>query len=188
MNDQKADIIDRMLRGDPSSFDDVLALYADDVLRLAFWLMKDYEEAEDVLQESMISLVGLVRKGKYRRANGSIKGFLLRCARNNCINRLKRKRKSTGLCEINESEYASLQETDTPDKALDRSRLYSEFEKALFNIPDIQRTILVLYEYNGESYKDIAKILNVSVEYVRKNLYLARKEIENILAPFRGLL
>ena len=68
-----SDFIQRMRKGDRTSFDDVITWYADDVLRLSYLLLRDKEEAEDVLQETMLSLVRLVKEEKLHKSNGSIK-------------------------------------------------------------------------------------------------------------------
>lgn len=179
------DLIRRIQNGDPSGFDDVIAWYADDVLRLSVLILRDPDEAEDVLQESILKLVRLVREKKLRESNGSIKGFLVRCARNLCIDRL---RKAKRLSSFDEEAHADVhvQDRNTPDRAMESARLQTAFDEALAQLSDTQRTILVLRELNGESYDEIARALHVSVECVRKSLYRARRRLRTLLSHFRG--
>ncbi len=183
-----SNLIQRIQKGDPSGFDDVIAWYADDVLRLSILILRDRHEAEDVLQESILRLVHLVREGKLRGENGSIKGFLLRCARNLYIDRLRRTKRLSPIGEDDVSDGIHLQDIDTPAAATENSRLQSAFDEALAQLSDTQRTILVLKELNGESYGEIAQALHISIECVRKSLYRARRKLREILAPYRGAL
>ena len=178
--------IQRIQNGDASVFDDVVTWYAEDVLRLCTLILRDRHEAEDVLQESILRLVRLAREGKLRDANGSIKGFLLRCARNLCIDRLRRAKRLSPIEEDATSGGVHMQTIDPPDIAMETSRLQSAFDEALARLPGMQRTILVLKELNGESYGEIAQALDISIECVRKSLYRSRQKLRETLAPYRG--
>ncbi|MFH1739297.1 MAG: sigma-70 family RNA polymerase sigma factor [bacterium] len=184
--DRSSSLVQRMIRGDGACFDDVVAMYSEDVLRLCELLLGDSEEAKDVLQEAMLRLVRTVREKKFRTANGSIKGFLTTTARNLCVNRLSKKVDFRPIDEDDVYRHASLHNSRTPDRIADESRFESAFEDALTQLTDSQRTILVLHEVNGESQSEIAKSLNLSVECVRSHLYLARRKMRALLAPFAG--
>ena len=188
MSNVHGDLISRMAAGDTSSFNDILLWYADDVLRLAWFLLHDRHEAEDILQEAMLKLVLMVKEGKIRTANGSIKGLLLRCTRNLCIDRLRKKIAFYSLDDEENSVAATISDLHTPETVAEQSNLHAAIEQGLSNLSDIQRTILILFELNGESYQDIADTLNISIENVRKNIYRARKQLEPYLAPYRGVL
>ncbi len=185
MNAASSDLTRRMLQGDRTSFDDIVSWYSADILRLCYALLWDRDEAEDVLQEAMLRLVRMVKERRFRGSNGSVKGFLMTAARNCCIDRLRRKRE---FCSIEEDEpftHTQLRETFTPDIAADESRFQCAFEEALSHLTDAQRTVLVLYELNGESQQAIAKSLNVSVDCVKTHLCRARRKLRVLLEPYR---
>lgn len=179
-------LIDRMLDGDRTSFNDIVAWYAGDVLRLCIMLLRRREDAEDVLQESMLRLVKQVKAGRFRKQNGSIKGFLLQTARNLCIDKLRKKSGFLTSTDDYIIEKISVHESDTPAQATDAKRLEDEFQKALGQLNDSQRTVFVLHELNGEPYKQIAQSLDISVEAVRKHMFRARKILIQQLASFAG--
>lgn len=187
MKSTSNDLIVRMMNGDPSSFQDVIAWYADDVLRLSYFLLRDRQEAEDVLQETMLRLIRQIKRGELRAQNGSLKGFLLRCARNLCIDRLRRSKR---LRFLDDDESSAAEPADTrekPDRAMECARLQTAFDEALKQLSDVHRITIVLFELNGESYKEIAATLGISVEAVKKNLFRARRKLRLLLAPFREL-
>jgi RNA polymerase sigma-70 factor, ECF subfamily len=187
MNHSSNDLLPRMMAGDPSSFRDAIAWYADDVLRLSFFLLRDRCEAEDVLQETMLRLTRQAKRGELRAQNGSLKGFLLRCARNLCIDRL-RKTNRLRFVDDEESGISELADVrDTPDRVMEQTRLQNAFEEALEQLSDAHRVSFVLFELHGESYKEIAETLGVSIEAVKKNLFRARRKLRLLLAPYREL-
>ncbi|MFH1743822.1 MAG: RNA polymerase sigma factor [bacterium] len=182
--DAPSDLVLRMLRGDRTSFDDIVARYSGDVLRLCKLLLMDTEEAKDVFQEAMLRLVRLVKKNRFRSRNGSIKGFLMTTARNLCIDRLKQRADFRSIDEDDVFLDTALHDFRTPDRVTDETRFKFAFQNALVQLPDAQRTVLVLHEVSGESHKQIAARLNISGECVRSHLYLARRRLRLLLARF----
>ncbi|MFH1738743.1 MAG: RNA polymerase sigma factor [bacterium] len=180
-----SDLTRRMLRGDRTSFDDVVSWYSGDILCLCYALLWDRDEAQDVLQEAMLRLVRMVKERRFRGSNGSVKGFLMTAARNCCIDRLRRKREFRSIDEDDPFTPPQLRETFTPDIAADESRFQCAFEQALSHLTDAQRTVLVLHELNGESQQAIAKSLNISVDSVKIRLCRARRKLRILLEPYR---
>ncbi len=178
--------IQRMRAGDPYAFEDIVSWYAPGVLRLAYLLLQDRQEAEDVLQEALLKLVNKIKDGSFQNRNGSVQGFLLTCARNLCIDLL---RKRSRFSSLDEFEAAADAVPDPQQSAWTRLRdddLYTQLDWALSTLSTQQRTILVLYEVNGESYEKIARTLNIRIETVRKSLYRTRKKLRELLEPCRG--
>ena len=136
MKHASSDLIERMLTGDPASFETILDWYSDDILRLAYALLRDEEEAKDVLQEAMFSLAEVFGQERFRQPGGSIKGFLLRSARNLCLNRLRRRPEFRSVDESESSFPVRLQEKHTPDVAADENRLRSAFDNALSQLTE----------------------------------------------------
>ena len=181
-----SNLIHRMLSGDQTSFDDIILWYSNDVLRLSVLLLQDKEEARDVVQESFIRLVQHVKAGKFRKANGSIKGFLLTVSRNLCLDRLKKRSRFFSIDLDTEFMDEGLSNRLTPDRMMDEQRFQTAFENALLQLTDLQRTILVLHELNGESNQKIAKTLEMTVNSITTHLCRARRRLRKILAPFGG--
>ncbi len=184
MKRASSDLIERVLAGDPASFQTILDWYSDDVLRLAYALLRDEEEAKDVLQEAMFSLVKVLERQRFRESDGSIKGFLLTSTRNLCLNRLRRRPEFRSVDESNSPVPVRLQEQHTPDVAADENRLRSAFDNALAQLTELQRAALVLRELNGESHQEIAEALGTSPECIKALLYRARKKMRVLLKPY----
>ncbi|MFH1743798.1 MAG: RNA polymerase sigma factor [bacterium] len=186
MRHAPSQLVDRMLEGDRTSFDDIVAWYSQDVLRLSYLLLRDEEEAKDILQESMLRLVRLVKEKRLRRRNGSIQGFLMTAARNLCIDRLKKRIDFYSFSEEMDSPQAILYETYTPSRAAEESQFQDAFQNALSQLTGAQRTILVLHQLQEVPQSDIAKMLHLSIDCVRTHLYRARKKMRVLLEPLVG--
>ncbi len=184
MRSRHANLIQRLQDGDPSCFHDIIAWYADDVLRLCYELLWDAEEAKDVLQETLLRFVQTVQKGRLRSENGSIKGLLMTTARNLCINRLRRTVRFRPLGETDATLNVHLQDVRTPDCAAADFQFEEAFEVALSQLTDAQRIVLVLHKLNGESQRTIAGTLGCSVDCVKAHLARARKKMRVLLQPF----
>ncbi|RJP19329.1 MAG: RNA polymerase sigma factor [Candidatus Omnitrophota bacterium] len=185
MRQDPRDLIQRLLRDDPTGFDDIITWYSADVMRLCYALLWDREEARDVLQETLFRLIDTVKQKRLRSSNGSIKGFLLTTARNLCIDKLRRK---VNFASIDDEEEAIQDilphETNAPDRALDEQRFQTAFSSALARLTDAQRTVMVLHELNGESQAEIAANLHLSPDCVKTHLYRARRAMRILLQPF----
>ncbi len=176
-------LVRRMLDGDASSFDEIVASYSHDVFRLCHSLLWDEDESQDALQEALLRLVRAVREGKFQRANGSVKGFLTTCARNLCIDRLRKRATfyahSDGLHELGMRQHS----TRTPDVAAQEAQVQTAFTDGLSQLTDLQRTILVLHDLNGETFETIAETLRLNIGNVRTHLCRARKTMRELLEP-----
>jgi RNA polymerase sigma-70 factor, ECF subfamily len=185
MESTAANLAQRIINHDPGGFSDVMAWYGNDVLRLCYFLLHDRREAEDVYQETLLTLVRWLKEEKFHPENGSIKNFLLHCARNRCIDRLRKKKRLQPMDETEKEIWEAQPDPTTPDRILDQTRLQEAFDSALSQLPDAHRVSLVLYELRGESYKQIAETLHISVDAIKKNIYRARKKLRILLAPYR---
>lgn len=184
MNSNQPDLIQRIRSSDGGSFDDIVSLYAENLYRLCVLLLQDRDEAKDIVQETLFRFIRSVQEKKFRSANGSIKGYLNRIARNLCLDRIKQRYKfREGDEESIETSFEAL-DTNTPDRVTDESRLETHFAHALSRLTPLQRTILILHEVNEESYEDIARTLNLTVNNVRTHLWRARETMRRLLAPY----
>ncbi|MFH1738244.1 MAG: RNA polymerase sigma factor [bacterium] len=179
-----SNLVQRMLEGDRTCFDDIIRLYSGDVFRLSYSLLWNKEEAEDVLQEAMLRLVRSIKNGRFRGENGSIKGFLVTSARNLCIDRLRKRSLHYSRREEVRSFDETLREPRMPDEEAHEAHVRSAFEDALQHLTDTQRTVLVLHDLNEESFEKIADALHLSVNGVRTHLCRARRKMRLLLAPF----
>ncbi|MEM9583406.1 MAG: RNA polymerase sigma factor [Pseudomonadota bacterium] len=145
--------------GDPSAARELTERLAPRLLPFCYRMLRDREEAEDIVQESMLRLWKMAPDWVPGAAKPST--WLFRVASNLCTDRL-RKRRGVGLDEIAEPA------DDAPgaEAQLLRAERESALEQALETLPDRQRQAVILRHIEGLSNPEISGILEISVEAV----------------------
>lgn len=187
MNHSPSNLVERIHAEDLSVFDDIVRWYAQDMLRLATLLLNDDEEAKDVFQDAVFKLVELVKKGRFRYRNGSIKGFLLSCTRNLCIDRLRKRKAKQPIPENTSTIDRALQIFETPASVAREKQFEAALLHALKQLTDMQRAVFVLRELKDESMADIANQLGLTKAAAWKHFYRALQKLQVILKPFQSM-
>jgi RNA polymerase sigma-70 factor (ECF subfamily) len=132
----------------------------------------DRETAQDVLQETFTRFFRSVEQEK---KIGNIPGFLLRIARNLCLNQTNNIQETV---PFEDEAYYS------PDDSGDRKELIELIKKALKYLPEDYREAFVLREYEGLTYQEIADLTGESMSNVKVRIHRARAKIKDLLAGY----
>ncbi|GAB6959770.1 RNA polymerase sigma factor [Prevotella aurantiaca JCM 15754] len=150
---------------------DVLPL-KNQLFRLAFRITLNREEAEDIVQDTMIK----VWDKRYEWSSiDSIEAYSLRVCRNISLDRLKKRDNQNDSLEEQKFDSAH---TSTPQDQLitqDRVRVVKEIINSL---PEKQRSCIQLRDFEGKQYKEIADILGITEEQVKINIFRARQAVK----------
>ena len=150
---------------------DILPL-KDKLFRLALRITFDRAEAEDVVQETLIRAWN--KRDEWSQF-GSIEAYCLTVARNLAIDRSERKDSRT-LELTPEMEQAS--DASSPYEKLVNKERMTLIHRLMNKLPEKQRLIMQLRDIEGESYKKIATLLNLTEEQVKVNLFRARQKVK----------
>lgn len=151
--------------------DDILPL-KDKLFRLALRITFDRAEAEDVVQDTMIRVWN---KREEWTQFGSIEAYCLTVAKNLAIDR-SQKKEAQNVELTPEMEEES--EISGPYDQLVNNERMSIIHRLINELPEKQRLIMQLRDIEGVSYKEIAKILNLTEEQVKVNLFRARQKVK----------
>ncbi|MEQ2935282.1 RNA polymerase sigma factor [Bacteroides fragilis] len=151
--------------------DDILPL-KDKLFRLALRITFGRAEAEDVVQDTMIRVWN---KREEWTQFGSIEAYCLTVAKNLAIDR-SQKKEAQNVELTPEMEEES--EISGPYDQLVNNERMSIIHRLINELPEKQRLIMQLRDIEGESYKEIAKILNLTEEQVKVNLFRARQKVK----------
>ena len=151
--------------------DDILPL-KDKLFRLALRITFDRAEAEDVVQDTMIRVWN---KREEWTQFGSIEAYCLTVAKNLAIDR-SQKKEAQNVELTPEMEEES--EISGPYDQLVNNERMSIIHRLINELPEKQRLIMQLRDIEGESYKEIAKILSLTEEQVKVNLFRARQKVK----------
>lgn len=150
---------------------DILPL-KDKLFRLALCITRNREEAEDIVQDTMLRVWN-------RREEWSVwetvEGFCLTICRNLAIDRSQKM--DARHVELT-PEVTELPDMAAPDKLMERDERLGLLHRLIAELPEKQRTILQLRDVEGKSYKEIAEILQLTEEVVKVNLFRARQRIK----------
>ena len=144
----------------------------DKLFRLALRITFDRAEAEDVVQDTMIRVWN---KREEWTQFGSIEAYCLTVAKNLAIDR-SQKKEAQNVELTPEMEEES--EISGPYDQLVNNERMSIIHRLINELPEKQRLIMQWRDIEGESYKEIAKILNLTEEQVKVNLFRARQKVK----------
>ena len=150
---------------------DILPL-KDKLFRLALRITLDRAEAEDVVQDTMIRVWN--KRDEWQQFE-SVEAYCLRVAKNLAIDRSQKK--DAQNVELT-PEMAEEADTSGPYDRLVNNERMKIIHRLIDELPEKQRLIMQLRDIEGESYKDIAKVLQLTEEQVKVNLFRARQKVK----------
>ena len=152
----------------------------------ALYLLKNREDAEDITQETFI------RAWEHRRELRlkTVRSWLLKCAQNLCFNLLKRQKFQEPLTEGDETELETLLHRHThrsnplPDEIVIKRELKASVHCAIKKLPPAMRSVIIMRELEGMSFKEIAKVLEQPEGTVKSTVFRARRKLRELLRPY----
>jgi len=174
--------------GDRAAFDRLVERHKDIVYAVAYRFAKDPDLALDLSQDVFIRAY---RGIKSFRGKSSFSTWLYRIAMNTCIDYTRKWSRSVDSLAVPEevAEYAASEpivatHPRQPGANALSSELGEQIQKAIDLLPEYHRSVFVLYEIEGLSYKDIAEVVGCSIGTVMSRLHYARKKLRTMLAPY----
>ncbi|MBA3943902.1 MAG: sigma-70 family RNA polymerase sigma factor [Herpetosiphonaceae bacterium] len=180
--DEAALIVDAQ-HGDVRPFNLLVERYQTRLYSLSYRVLNDHEAAADVTQETFISAF---RKLKSFRG-GSFSAWLLRIATNGCYDylRARQRKPQTSLDAFDpDSDDQPRQFTaqgEAPDERVLRTELGEALQRALAELPDDQRLVVVLSDVQGLSYEEMAQATGWPLGSVKSRLSRGRAALREIL-------
>ena len=157
---------------------DVLPL-KDALYRLALRITLSHEEAQDIVQDTLIKVWD---KRESWNEIESIEAFSITICRNLALDRIKKHDNLNDSLEERQTESPDTSLTPFEDTLLqDRIELVRNLVNAL---PEKQRSCMQLRDFEGKPYKEIAKILGISEEQVKVNIFRARQTVKERFQKF----
>ena len=158
------------------SFDEVVLPHLDAAYRLARWLMRNEHDAEDVVQEASL------RAFRYFRTftGGNGRAWFLRIVRNTCrAGTAHSVQASTD--PFDEEQHSSARPASDPETLLLHTDDVTLIERAMSDLPDRFRELLVLRELEGLSYRELADAMDIPMGTVMSGLSRARQALRGAL-------
>lgn len=183
-------LLEAARQGDRPSLEALLERHQAQVYRFGMRMCRDPEDAEDVLQDTLLAMAKGVRD--FRGAS-SISTWLYSIARSFCI---KKRRCSKFAPKVERSldtdaapEAAQLADSgQSPDEALAGKQVRHALEEAIAALKPMYREVLLMRDAEGLSAPEVAEVLGVSVQAVKTRLHRARLSVRAYVAPLLGIV
>jgi RNA polymerase sigma-70 factor (ECF subfamily) len=176
-------------QGDGAAFAQLVDKYKKPVMNLAYRMLRDLTEAEDLAQNVFLQ----VHKSAHRyEVSSKFSTWLFTIARNLSLNEIRRR--SRHPIEPLDAPHPELedqplrqfedQKTFSPPQSLLHGELEQKIEQALAELPENQRTAIVLCRHDELSYEDIARVLGCSLSATKSLIHRGRETLKQKLKPY----
>jgi RNA polymerase sigma-70 factor (ECF subfamily) len=163
------------VRAEVGGLTELLLSHLDAAYNLARWLVRNGDDAEDVVQEAYLR--AFQYSGGFR--GGDARAWLLTIVRNTAYRWLRKTRAYEPAVQFDEELHTSDTAASSPEELLLKSVDGRLVEKALSELPHRFREILVLRELEDLSYKEIAAIMDMPIGTVMSTLSRAREKFRD---------
>jgi RNA polymerase sigma-70 factor (ECF subfamily) len=170
----------RAKNGDLTAFNELVVEYQTLVYNLCYRMLGQVQAAEDVTQEAFVSAWRNISSFR----GEAFRPWLLRIAANLCRDELRRRgrRPSASLDSALEAGVPEPPDEDPPpDESAVASELRGRLEAALQQLPEDQRTALVLCDIQGLDYGEIAVVMRTSLGTVKSRIARARLKMRELM-------
>lgn len=159
-----------------AAFRELYARYAQRVYGYCVRILGSRYDAQDVFQETFLRFW---QSAQQERTMTNVPAFLLRIARNLCLN-FKRDNRAT--IEFDEELHA--RSPSSPVAEVEHQELSALLHRAIAQLPPEYREVLVLREQLGLSYAEIADLVGISEGAVKVRVFRAKEKLRQLLAPY----
>ncbi len=177
MDEADAALVARAREGDSEAFGTLVRRYLRPAYAVALARVGEPADAEDVCQDAF--LAALERLESCRRPEG-FGGWLLAIVRNRAVD-LRRRRSVRETDPLERAAAVSAARAD-PEREAERSERRGELLEALEHLTELQREVVLLYDFEGWSHREIGERLGISEGSARVHLHNGRRALRERLS------
>src|SRR2546427_599046 len=174
-----SDLEDRLRRGDPRAFEELVIAYQHRVFGVALRMLRSRGEAEEIAQEVFLRVHRAV--GDFR-GEAKLSTWLYAITSRLCLNRLASGERR--MAREGEESLERLRADTDPAAHAERGELEAALQRAITELPEERRGVVVLRDFQGLSYEEIAAALDLPLGTVRSRLHRARMDLKEKLERF----
>ena len=172
----ESSLVMRAQAGDRSAYSELVRRHHRSTINVVYRMCGDSQLAEDAAQEAFIK--AWQRLNSYEQRS-TFRSWLFRIAVNTAIDMLRREPAAVEMIENN-----MIASTETrPERAVEQAELSRQVQQAVLMLPEASRAVLVLREFEGFSYQEIATALDIPLGTVMSRLNYARNKLRQMLRP-----
>jgi RNA polymerase sigma-70 factor, ECF subfamily len=187
-------LVERTLAGDRSSFDELIRRYQRQALAVSYRLLGNTNDAMEVTQDAFLKSFTSLATLQKPEAFG---GWLMRIVSNLSLNYRRSRKVRSGQLPLDDLLGSTEQTTaetgaaggtsewmarsDDPEHALESREMGARLQQALAELPEKQRLAIMLFTIEEMPQKQVAEVLECSVEAVKWHVFQGRKKLKELL-------
>ena len=188
--DPDADLMLRVKRGDHAAFAELVDKYKQPVMNLVYRFIRDATEAEDLAQNVFVQVY---KSAPRYEVSARFSTWLFTIARNLCLNEIRRRSRhpadsldasSNPDSDDLPSRHLEDAKAALPADTLLQTELEHKINQAIAELPETQRTAIILCRRDDLSYEDIAKIIGCSLSATKSLIHRGRETLKQKLKPY----
>lgn len=173
-------LMEECQEGSSAALEELFGRYKAKVFNFAYRILSDRAEAEDATSDLFLTM--LSKSGAYSpQARAKFSTWAYTVVRNGCFSRLRKRRGWFSFGDLAEWQVADA--GPGPGEQAQRRDMGRWVQAAVQKLPLSQKEAIVLREYHGLSYAEIAQVLRCSMENVKILIFRAREALRKELAP-----
>ncbi len=178
LTNNEYELVKRICEGDYQAFSKIVDDYKDLVYTLAYRMLKNREEAEEVSQDSFIKVFNAL--GRFK-GDSKISTWIYRIAYNTCLDRIKQNKRKKPHADIENLEEFAFVEMNTALDDLVAQERRMMIQQCLSKLPSKDAGILTLFYFEEKSLLEMEKILNIPASSIKVSLFRARKKMAKLM-------
>ncbi len=180
-------LIARAKAGDQNAQGKVVQLWYKRIYNFSYKFFQDHDMAMEVTQKTFISMC---RNLASLQDNARFKSWLYKIAVNYCREEARKNKGNRSLsfdlvwnrdAEDSPQWESSSDRFDSPERQLQHQELAEVLQEALLELNDEQREVVIMKEYEGLKFREIAEVLNISENTAKSRMYYGLDTLKKIL-------
>jgi RNA polymerase sigma-70 factor (ECF subfamily) len=187
--DPDAALMLRVKQGDAAAFTELVEKYKQPIMNLAYRTVRDMTEAEDLAQTVFVQVY---KSASRYKSTAKFSTWLFTIARNLCLNEIRRRSRhpaeSLDATHPDQDDQPLQQYEDkktfSPPESLLQGELAQQIDEALADLPENQRSAILLCRQEDLSYEEIAEALGCSVSATKSLIHRGRETLKERLKVY----
>ena len=169
--------INLVKNGDISAFAVLVDRYKDFVFNLSLKTLQQREEAEEAAQDTFIKIFKSLQSFK---GESKFSTWLYKVTYNNCLDRLKKQKKSRLFLELNEFTERGVKSIMSVLETIEETERKKMVQDCIASLDEEDRFLVTLYYFHENSLKEISQIMKINENNLKIKLYRARKKLAGL--------
>jgi RNA polymerase sigma-70 factor, ECF subfamily len=180
---EDSQIIERTLGGEPEAFNFLVRRWERQIYGLTLRMLGRDEDARDATQETFLSAYRNLSKF---RGEAKFSSWIYRIALNICNTKLRTRRNAVSLDEQWEATgFEVAADIEDLSSGIQQEQIAKHVRRALQALPPDMRQVIIMKEYDGLKFAEIAEVLGIPLSTVKTRMYTGLSELRKRLAHLR---